>query len=166
MSDMATSLKLVTYQEWLRMPETQDAIEEVVNGEIRSMPPNKEPHAEAVDNLFDLMRPLLDKQTVKIRITNFGLVIRQHPLTCRTPDLAVFLKKNMVVLDGYIHSAPELVVEVLSPGNTRAEREEKFRDYESIGVPEVWALSPEAKTLEVLHLVDGRLVTVAIRNRG
>ena len=28
----------VTYEEWLRMPEVQDAIEEVVNGEIRIMP--------------------------------------------------------------------------------------------------------------------------------
>lgn len=116
--------------------------------------------------MFDLLRPLLDKRTVKIRVTNFGLVIRTHPLTCRTPDLAVFLKKNMVVRDGYIHSAPELVVEVLSPGNTRAEREEKLRDYESLGVPEVWVLSPEAKTLEILQLMDGRLVTTAIRNSG
>ena len=29
----------VTYEEWLRMPEVTDAIEEVVDGEIRIMPP-------------------------------------------------------------------------------------------------------------------------------
>ena len=31
--------KTVTYDEWLRMPEVTDAIEEVVDGEIRIMPP-------------------------------------------------------------------------------------------------------------------------------
>ena len=33
-----TKSKTVTYEEWLRMPEVTDAIEEVVNGEIRIMP--------------------------------------------------------------------------------------------------------------------------------
>jgi Uma2 family endonuclease len=31
--------KTVSYEEWLRMPEVDDQIEEVVNGEIRLMPP-------------------------------------------------------------------------------------------------------------------------------
>lgn len=31
--------KTVTYEEWLRMPEVGDAVEEVVNGEIRITPP-------------------------------------------------------------------------------------------------------------------------------
>jgi hypothetical protein len=30
--------KLVSYEEWLRMPEVSDGIEEVVNGEIRLTP--------------------------------------------------------------------------------------------------------------------------------
>ncbi len=31
--------KIVTHEEWLRMPIVEDAIEEVVNGEIRIIPP-------------------------------------------------------------------------------------------------------------------------------
>jgi Uma2 family endonuclease len=33
--------RTVTYEEWLRMPEVTDFIEEVVDGEIPIMPPNK-----------------------------------------------------------------------------------------------------------------------------
>ena len=40
--------KTVTYEEWLRMPEVQDATEEVVNGEIRIIPPPKWKHAAIV----------------------------------------------------------------------------------------------------------------------
>ena len=163
---MATTTKLVTYEEWLKMPEVQDAIEEVVNGEIVIMPAPKAPHADVVEDLRDILGLQLDRKIFRIYTTQFGLVIRRDPLTCRVPDLAVFRRSNMVVVDGYFRSAPELVVEVLSPANTRGEREAKLRDYESLSVPEVWVVSNEARTFEVLHLHDGKLTTVALLREG
>ncbi len=163
---MGTLAKTVTYEEWLTMPEVQDAIEEVVDGEIRIMPPTKAQHARVVQRLISMLVRQLDQELVEIFGSSFGLVIRHAPLTCRVPDLALFQKASLVEQDGYIHSAPELVIEVLSPGNTRAEREEKLRDYETIGVPEVWVVSPEARTVEVLLLEEGRLRTSAILNQG
>ncbi len=162
---MATTPKLLTYAEWLKLPEAE-GIEEVVNGEIRRMPPNKIIHADTVEKLADLLKAKLDQRTTKVRVSTFGLVIRRDPLTTRVPDIAVFIRSNVVEMDGYIHSAPELVVEVLSPANTRTERAEKLRDYENLGVPEVWVLSPEAETVEVLQLREGRLVTTALLREG
>jgi Uma2 family endonuclease len=163
---MATDTKLLSYEEMLDMPQTTDLIEEVIDGEIRTMPPNKEVHADAIDNLAELFGAKLDRKTVRVRVSNFGLVIRTNPVTCRVPDLAVFVRANMVVKDGYVHSPPELVVEVLSPGNTRRDQVRLMRDYESLGVPEVWLLSPKPRTLEVLQLDNGRLVSVAVRVSG
>ena len=164
---MATTPKVLTYEEWLEMPEVQDGIEEVVNGEVRIMPPNKVVHAYTVEELAEIFRSQFDRKKVWVAISVFGLVIRKDPLTTRVPDLAVFVKANIVEIDGYIHSAPELLVEVLSPGNTRAAIEEKIRNYESIRVPEVWVLSPEARTVEIMQLSAGRkLETVAIVNQG
>jgi Uma2 family endonuclease len=93
-------------------------------------------------------------------------VIHRDPVTTRVPDIAVFVRSNVVERDGYIHSAPELVVEVLSPANTRSERADKLKDYESLGVPEVWVVSPEAQTVEVLLLQDGRLATTSLLQQG
>jgi len=163
---MATTSKLVTYDEWLNMPEVSDAIEEVVNGEIRIMPPWKLVHTLVAHALKHILEDQLDRKTFYVLGTQFGLVIRRDPLTSRVPDLAVFRKSNMVVLDGYVHSAPELTVEVLSPGDTRSEREGKLRDYESLGVPEVWVLSPEARTIEVLQFENGKLRTVNVARDG
>jgi len=162
---MATTPKLLTYEEWLKLPEVE-GIEEVVNGEIRKMPPNKWNHASIIEELADQLRSQLDRKAVRVITTIFGLVIRRDPVTTRVPDLAVFIRANMVKRDGYVHSAPELVVEVLSPGNTRAERAQKLLDYESLGVPEVWVLSPEAETLEVLQLRDSHLITTALLKEG
>jgi Uma2 family endonuclease len=162
---MATTPKVLTYEEWLKLPEAE-GIEEVVNGEIRKMLPNKWNHALAVEQLARQLRAQVDPQKVYVVTTVFGLVIRPEPLTTRVPDLAVFEAARIVEHDGYIHSAPELVIEVLSPANTRAEREEKIKDYASLGVPEVWVVSPEARSVEIMLLKDGRLATTALLREG
>jgi Uma2 family endonuclease len=163
---MATTTRTVSYEEWLNMPVVEDAIEEVVNGEVRAMPPNKWKHALIVQNLARALDRQVNEQEVLVLTTQFGLIIRKRPLTSRVPDLAMFVKREIVEQDGYIHSAPELVVEVLSPANTRAERAEKLRDYETLGIPEVWVRSPEARTFEVLQLLDGKLRTVQVLTQG
>ena len=48
MTKLATATKTVSYEKWLTLPIVEDAIEEVVDGEIRLMPPNKTTHAKIV----------------------------------------------------------------------------------------------------------------------
>src|SRR5229473_6271859 len=162
---MATTPKVLTYEEWLKLPEVE-GVEEIVNGEIRRVPPEKWHHARMVEELARQLRAQLNPETIYVVTSVFGLVIRREPLTTRVPDLAVFVASQLVEVDGYIHSAPELVVEVLSPPNTRIERTEKLRDYESLGAPEVWVVSPEALSIEILQLDNGKLATAAILREG
>ncbi len=162
---MATTSKILTYEEWLALPEVE-GVEEVVNGEIVRMPPNKWNHTRVVEALARQLRARLDPEATQVVTSVFGLVVRREPLALRVPDLAVFHADQIVEQDGYIHSAPELVVEVLSPANTRSERSEKLRDYESLGVPEVWVVSPEAQTVEVLLLQNGQLATTKLLREG
>jgi Uma2 family endonuclease len=158
--------RTVTYEEWLRMPEVDDAREEVVNGEIRIMPPAKSPHAFIVENLAAAFLPQLDRSRFRVLTGSFGLVVRKAPLTCRNPDLALFDRALLVEQDGYFHSPPQLAVEVLSTSETRRRIGEKLRDYEFIGTPEVWLVSPEAATVEILVLEEGRLRRTAILAEG
>ncbi len=53
--------------------------------------------------------------------------------------------------DGKLHEAPDLVVEVLSPGasNARRDREAKLRLYSVQGVREYWIADWEARRLQV-----------------
>lgn len=68
--------------------------------------------------------------------------------------------------DGSIHSRPTFLAEVLSPANTLRKRQELLADYESIGVSEVWVISPDIKAIEVLHLDDGRLQVKQVATEG
>jgi len=61
--------------------------------------------------------------------------------------------------DGKLHIAPELVVEVLSPGatNERRDREAKLKLYALKGVDEYWIVDWRARTVEV-HRRDGGIL--------
>src|SRR5260370_30378287 len=104
---MATTPKVITYEEWLKLPEAE-GVEEVVQGKIRKMPSNKWNHARIVEELARQLRAQLDPQAVFVVTSVFGLVIRLEPQTTRVPDLAVFVKEHVVEPEGYIHCAPEL----------------------------------------------------------
>lgn len=158
--------KRVTYEEWLQMPIVRDVREEVVDGEIRIMPLNKWNHTLIVGNVRRALEEQLDRREFLVVAENFGLIIRKAPLTSRNPDLAVFRKSTIVERDGYIHSAPQLIVEVLSPRNRLRDREQLRRDYSSIGVPEYWVITPEERTVEVFYLENGQLRTAALLAEG
>jgi Uma2 family endonuclease len=148
MMGMATT---VSYEEWLRMPEVQDATEEVIDGEIIVTPPAKWVHACTVSNLQQALREQFNKPRFIVMTARFGLVIRKQPLTVRCPDLAVLEIGSWVEEDGFIHSPPQLIAEVLAPGEDLTR---KLKDHADLGVPEVWVVSPEARTVEVLRFED------------
>ena len=158
--------KRVTYEEWLQMPEVDDAIEEVVDGEIILMPPAKMRHARIIKNLAKALFLQLDTDLYDVLTGSFGVVISEHPLTCRTPDLAVSELASSVEKDGYLRSPPELIVEVLSPSETRRVNHRKLSDYALIGTPEVWVVSPGDRAVEVFQLENGALDRVAIPVSG
>ncbi len=159
---MATIPRLLTYEEWLRMPPVEDGTDEVVKGELRFMPPTHYPHAEIIQRLIERLLPRVDRKSVGILGSNFGLMITRDPLTCRSPDLVLFHRDRMKIEDGLYWSPPDLVIEILSPSENKRRKQEKLDDYASIGVPEAWIVSPEAQSVEVRLLRDGRLTVERI----
>jgi len=67
------------------------------------------------------------------------------------PDLCVVCNLDKLDKQG-CNGAPDLVVEILSPGNTQKEMNDKFNLYESSGVIEYWLVQPEDKWLIIYHL--------------
>jgi len=67
--------------------------------------------------------------------------------------------KTALHKDGKLHSAPELVVEVLSPGteNERRDREVKLKLYSRRNVKEYWVVNWQERTLEVSRREDAVL---------
>lgn len=87
-----------------------------------------------------------------------GIYTRRGPDTVRGADVA-FLSTERAARcrpDGFLDVAPDLVVEVLSPGDRPAEVEEKIAEYLSSGVRRVWVADPAARTVRVHRAGEGR----------
>ncbi len=54
--------------------------------------------------------------------------------------------------------APELIIEILSPGNTKKEMKYKFELYEKAGVLEYWMVDPAEKIILQYNLINGQYV--------
>lgn len=156
--------KVVTYEEWLTMAEVEG--EEVVNGEIRILPPARVTHAMIAAQIQLGLAGQLDPKTYYVFTGSFGIVIQVKPLICRTPDLAVYDRATMNQVDGYLRSAPELAIEVLSPRNTPQDMRLKIAEYSAVGFPELWVMAPESRSIEIWLLRDEQLRRSAVTTEG
>lgn len=73
------------------------------------------------------------------------------------PDLCIICDAEKLDDRGCL-GAPDLVIEILSPGNTRKEMNNKFRLYEEAGVREYWVVEPADKFVLIYVLRDGEYV--------
>lgn len=71
------------------------------------------------------------------------------------PDICVICDPEKLDDRGCI-GAPDLIVEILSPGNSKIELKHKFELYESNGVKEYWIIHPENQYLLIYTLVEGK----------
>jgi Uma2 family endonuclease len=67
------------------------------------------------------------------------------------PDILVVCDRGKLDAKGVI-GAPDLVVEILSPGNSKKEMKTKFELYETNGVLEYWIVNPQEKSIHLFYL--------------
>jgi Uma2 family endonuclease len=70
------------------------------------------------------------------------------------PDLVYFQgsRRQRIHAREAIRSAPDLVVEVISPGTEATDRGKKMRMFARYGVREYWLVDPDARTIDVYAL--------------
>lgn len=89
----------------------------------------------------------------------------QDLLTVVQPDICVICDRSRIDEKGCL-GAPDIVVEILSPGNNKKELQNKYEVYEENGVQEYWIISPQDKTFLKYTLNDegvyfpSRLLTI------
>jgi len=73
------------------------------------------------------------------------------------PDFCIVCDEKKLDSQGCI-GAPDLVVEILSPGNSRHDLHVKFDLYEESGVKEYWIIQPETRVVQVFSLQQNRYI--------
>jgi Uma2 family endonuclease len=74
------------------------------------------------------------------------------PRKVRKPDVS-FIRRGRLPDDripaGHVPVPPDLAVEVVSPNDTVYEADAKVEEYRAAGVPLVWVVNPETRTVHV-----------------
>ena len=137
-----------TVEEYYRMGEagilSHDVRVELVDGEIRRMPPIDPPHANIVDRLTVMLAARL-AGVAHLRVQG---PIHLDDYNEPQPDLTV-----MRFRDDYSHRHPTpadvlLIIEVADT-SLRYDRDEKMPRYGRAGVPESWLVDVQAGTITV-----------------
>ncbi len=166
---MATAPKPLDWAAYVKLPETKRRYD-IVDGVLRYMTPSPGWFHQTVsaDLLHALLQHVKRQRLGEVRTAPLDVIISRGPLRVRQPDLLFVSRARLeeVVRDDRVQAGPDLVIEILSPGNTRKHVEQKLRDYAAAGVRETWILEGKGKTITVLAPVGGEFRETAVYRPG
>jgi Uma2 family endonuclease len=152
--------KVWTEAELQALPE-DGYIHEVVDGELVMSPKNNSFHGKiSAQLLIALGTFVMARKLGAVWDSSTGFWM--HNRNCRAPDLSFITKERLRALGfkstdrSFIPGAPDLAVEILSPSNTRAEIDERLRDFFASGTQIAWIINPDTECVEVCHAPDKR----------
>ncbi len=149
--------KLYTYADYLKLPE--DGIRyEIIAGELFMSPAPILGHQLTIGRLHVAIANFLDKKPLgEIFLSPTDVVLSQ--INILQPDLVFVAREKFEILTREnIQGAPDLVVEVLSHGTEKRDREEKLAQYSRFEVQEYWMVNHEQQWVEVWRREGGELI--------
>jgi Uma2 family endonuclease len=153
----ANEPRLMTVDEYRLLPARPDAAQELHWGQVVTLTFPKKRHTKLQSRLLDLLRPYVEGK---------GLIAAELPFRAvpeydlRAADVAFIshARWDATPEDDNLHGAPELVIEVLSPSNTKAEIREKAALCLANGAEEFWIVDPARRNVTVMRRQGGTLV--------
>ncbi|MBV9231036.1 MAG: Uma2 family endonuclease, partial [Chloroflexi bacterium] len=128
---------------------------EIINGVLFMTPSPSGPHQDAVLRLSHYLLMYVEFADLgKVRVAPFDVELAPDMVV--QPDVLVVLKANFdKIKHKRIVGAPDLVVEVSSPGTVKHDWREKFDTYARAGVSEYWLADPATRSVEIFALEGG-----------
>ena len=157
-----TEIRLLTADELLRL-SGEGVRGELIRGVLCETMPAGHRHGVIVTNLVLALATFVKPQRLgSLVASDSGVWLERDPDTVREPDIA-FTSAEKIPLDanipGYAEVVPDLVVEIVSPSDSRREVHDKAVMWLSHGARLAWVVHPDTRTVDV-HRADGEVSTV------
>jgi Uma2 family endonuclease len=143
--------KTYTYADYLTWQFKERV--ELLRGKLLKMSPapNRR-HQQIVGDLFFDFKQFLQGKPCHVFVAPFDVrLIRKGKDTVVQPDICVICDESKLDEQG-CNGSPDIVIEILSPGNSRKERKEKFEVYEENEITEYWMVDPGEEYIIVYTL--------------
>ena len=144
--------ELLTADDLLRL--SSDGVRgELIRGALIETMPAGLRHGQIVVRLAARLYNFVDSKKLGVlAASDSGVWLERDPDTVREPDLAFFSAEKIPLdadIPGYAEVAPDLVVEIVSPTDRRAEVNDKALMWLRYGVRLVWVVRPEERLIDV-----------------
>ena len=137
--------------EYFRMPETLRPME-LEFGFVRQPPAPAFGHQSVVTALTALLKTHVDRRGLGVVcVSPIDVVLDRAGALVVQPDIIFVAAGRREIIRDRVWGAPDLVVEVHSPGTKRRDRTKKLHWYRRYGVRECWFVDPVARSIEVLE---------------
>lgn len=155
--------KALSLDDWLNLPEGPPMYELETGRLIKEASPTRR-HQDINGILFYVLRQYC-------REHNFGTMVLEVDVALSTghgyiPDLSFVRKERESELlgdDGKVHGAPDMVVEIISPGTEMRDRHVKFQNYWEAGVEWYWLIDSQTLLIqEFQHTPEGYLCRATV----
>ena len=151
MSSTPTKLSL---QQFFDLPESNERYELVDGGLVRKMNPTT-PHSRTQKRLLRLLDDWCDRSDSGEVNPEWAVVLQRRGSDwCPVPDLTYISHERIPTdwdEDGPCPGIPELVIEIISPGQTFGAMTQKATDYLQAGVDRVWVVDPQALSVTIFR---------------
>jgi len=143
-----------TYQEYLELPDDGKRYE-ILNGRLEMTPAPSTRHQAVSRNLEIILWDFVRKNNLgEIFYAPMDVVFDQVNVV--QPDIVfVSRERSELIREKGIFGAPDLVVEIQSPGTLHVDAKRKKGMYERFGVREYWIVDPGEKKVEAYLLKGG-----------
>jgi Uma2 family endonuclease len=149
---MATTEKLLTAEEFEALPDDGKRYE-LIDGELREMPPTVYWHGEVESNLVIRLGGHVQAHRLgRVSCGEILHIVRRNPDRVRAADIAFIRQERVPPLEARQHIMeviPDLVVEVLSKHDTVEEISDKIDDWLGSGVQMLWIVDPFRRTVTI-----------------
>ena len=154
----------LTIDDYMATPDDQRY--QLLDGELVLAPSPITKHQWIVVRLLVALHQFVTAQELGTTfIAPYDAVLSQHDVA--QPDiLFVSNARAAIITEANIQGAPDLVVEILSPGTARYDRGYKRDLYSRHNVLEYWLVDPATETVEVLTQGDTGLTVAAVNRRA
>ena len=149
-----TTTDLITADELLQMKDDGFRYE-LVRGELIKMSPAGHQHGRiALNFTTPLDQFVRTNQIGAVYAAETGFKLAEDPDVVRAPDAAFIRRERVETVgqtEGFWPGAPDLAAEVISPGDTHAEVQDKIADWLDAGTRLVVVINPSTQTVALYH---------------
>lgn len=160
---MSTATELITADDLLK--KAHDGYRyELAKGELKKEPPAGNIHGKRTMRLgWRLARHVEANDLGVVFAAETGFRLANDPDTVRAPDVAFVTRTRIEEVgefEGFWPGAPDLAVEVISPGDLYTEVGEKVQEYLNAGARAVWVVDPRRRTITVYRSLTDTTILI------